>query len=103
MFGRDAAGPLFLLPLSVRPRGFTRTLEWLGSDLCDYNGPLLAPRFAAHVDRTRFLALWQAITQCLQGEARFHHDLVRLTKMPERVGAQLNPLLALGVTGYFLH
>ena len=98
VFGRDAAGPLFLLPLSVRPRGFTRTLEWLGSDLCDYNGPLLAPRFAAHVDRARFLALWRAVTQWLQAETRFHHDVVRLTKMPGQVGAQPNPLLALGVT-----
>jgi CelD/BcsL family acetyltransferase involved in cellulose biosynthesis len=53
------------LPLSVRPTRFARTLEWLGSDLCDYNGPLLAPRFTERVDRARFLALWAAIGQCL--------------------------------------
>jgi CelD/BcsL family acetyltransferase involved in cellulose biosynthesis len=98
LLGREATGPLFLLPLSVRPTGFARTLEWLGSDLCDYNGPLLAPRFAERVDRARFLALWAAIGQCLQSHAPLRHDVVRLTKMPERVGAQPNPLLALGVT-----
>jgi CelD/BcsL family acetyltransferase involved in cellulose biosynthesis len=98
VFGRDANGPLFLLPLSVRPTRFARTLEWLGSDLCDYNGPLLAPRFAECVDRTRFLALWAEIGQCLQSHAPLHHDVVRLTKMPERIGTQPNPLLALGVT-----
>ena len=98
VLGRDAQGLLFLLPLAVRPAGFVRALEWLGSDLCDYNGPLLAPRFAERVDRARFLALWGKIAQCLQGCARLRHDIVRLTKMPERVGAQPNPLLALGVT-----
>jgi CelD/BcsL family acetyltransferase involved in cellulose biosynthesis len=98
VLGRDAQGLLFLLPLAVRPAGFVRALEWLGSDLCDYNGPLLAPRFAERVDRARFLALWGKIAQCLQGCARLRHDIVRLTKMPERVGVQPNPLLALGVT-----
>ncbi len=42
--GRDGAGAiLFLLPLSVRSAGFARELAWLGSELCDYNAPLLAP------------------------------------------------------------
>ena len=40
--GRDEAGAtLFILPLAVTP-GMVRRLTWLGSDLCDYNGPLLA-------------------------------------------------------------
>ena len=96
--GRDGDGLLFLLPLAVRRAGLARTLEWLGSDLCDYNGPLLAPRFAERVDAARFLKLWAAIARCLQGEAHFAYDVVRLTKMPDRVGGQVNPLLALGVT-----
>ena len=98
VMGRDDAGLLFVLPLGVRPTGFTRTLEWLGSDLCDYNGPLLAPRFAERVDRRRFLALWDAIARCLHAHERLHHDVVRLTKMPDKIGDQPNPFLALGVT-----
>ena len=98
VFGRDTVGPLFLLPLSVRPVHFTRTLEWLGSDLCDFNGPLLAPRFAAYVDGARFVALWRALTQGLQAEPRLQYDFVRLTKMAGEVGEQPNPLLALGAT-----
>jgi CelD/BcsL family acetyltransferase involved in cellulose biosynthesis len=98
VLGRDGDGVLFLFPLSVRPVGLARTLEWLGSDLCDYNGPLLAPRFAEHVDNARFRKLWAAIAQCLQHDARLSYDVVRLTKMPERIGDQPNPLLALGVT-----
>src|SRR5271169_2519289 len=38
---RDASGILLLLPLSTRAAGFARELAWLGSDLCDYNAPLL--------------------------------------------------------------
>jgi CelD/BcsL family acetyltransferase involved in cellulose biosynthesis len=98
VLGRDGDGLLFLLPLSTCPGGFVRTLEWLGSDLCDYNGPLLAPRFAERVDGARFLKLWAAIAQCLHNDARLAYDVVRLTKMPERVGGQANPLLGLGVT-----
>ena len=39
--GRDDGATLFILPLAVTP-GAVRRLTWLGSDLCDYNGPLLA-------------------------------------------------------------
>ena len=43
---RDGAGAiLFLLPLAVRSAGFARELTWLGSELCDYNAPLLAADF----------------------------------------------------------
>ncbi len=98
VMGRDGAGLLFVLPFALRPTGVARTLEWLGSDLCDYNGPLLAPRFAERVDRARFLTLWAAIADCLQGDPRLRYDMVSLTKMPEKIGTQPNPLLALGVT-----
>ena len=57
--GRDGAGAiLFLFPLSVRAAGFARELAWLGSELCDYNTPLLAPAFSERFNRTRFLSLW---------------------------------------------
>jgi CelD/BcsL family acetyltransferase involved in cellulose biosynthesis len=100
VLGRDAEGLLFLLPLSIYPGSFARTLEWLGSDLCDYNGPLLAPRISERVDRPRFRKLWAAIVRCLQDDERFHYDFVRLTKMPEQVGGQANLLLVLGVTAH---
>ncbi len=47
--GRDDAGAtLFILPLAVTP-GMVRRLTWLGSDLCDYNGPLLAKACASRL------------------------------------------------------
>jgi CelD/BcsL family acetyltransferase involved in cellulose biosynthesis len=49
--GRDAGGILFMLPLATRAAGFARELAWLGSDLCDYNAPLLAQGFSERFDR----------------------------------------------------
>ncbi|MDP2408686.1 MAG: GNAT family N-acetyltransferase [Pseudolabrys sp.] len=99
--GRDVAGDiLFLLPLALRPRGFFRELTWLGSDLCDYNGPLLAADFSARLTRDRFRAVWDDIAQRLQAHPRLYHHVVSLTKMPLQVGAQPNPMLALPVTAH---
>jgi CelD/BcsL family acetyltransferase involved in cellulose biosynthesis len=96
---RDASGAMLcLFPLSVVPGRFVRELQWFGSDLCDYNGPLLAPAFALHVDGASFTALWREILRCLQQHPRLAFDLVNLSKMPEKVGGQGNPMLQLGVT-----
>ncbi len=95
--GRDTAGDiLFLLPLATQP-GFVRCLTWLGHDLCDYNAPLLSPTFPQRVTRERFLALWSEIRALLQRQPRLRHDIIKLGKMPETVGAQPNPFLALDV------
>lgn len=91
--GRSGARMLFLMPLAVGP-GLVRRLTFLGSDLCDYNAPLLARDFAQHVSSERFPALWRTIVMALQQRVRF--DLVDFAKMPETIGRAPNPLLALG-------
>jgi CelD/BcsL family acetyltransferase involved in cellulose biosynthesis len=97
--GRDSGGAiLFLLPLSISTTGFARELTWLGSDLCDYNAPLLAPAFFGRFERERFLKVWADITRALQHHPRLGFDLINLSKMPEMVGAQPNPMLYLGGT-----
>jgi len=97
--GRDAGGDIqFIMPLSTRPVGFARELAWLGTELCDYNAPLLAPGFSERMDRARFMALWARVTKALQDHPRLAFDYVNLTKMPEMVGAQKNPMLNLAVT-----
>ncbi len=95
--GRDAGGAiLFLLPLSICPAGNARELTWLAGDLCDYNAPVLAQKFSERFDRPRFLTLWQDILKLLQSHPRLGFDLIHLTKMPEMVGAQPNPMRYLG-------
>lgn len=98
VIGRDASGRImFLLPLGVTRSGGARRLTWLGSELCDYNGPLLAPDFSAEVSPGRFVQVWQDVTRRLQDAPRLRYDLVQFDKMPELVGAQRNPFLKLPV------
>jgi len=97
VLGRRADGePLFLLPLAVTP-GFARRLTWLGCDLCDYNAPLLGADFSAELTAEGFRGLWHEIRGLLQQRLVHRHDLVELTKMPETVGAQVNPFVHLDV------
>ena len=97
--GRDRTGGiLFLLPLAVRADGLARELTWLGSELCDYNGPLLAANFSACVDCACFPALWREIMAKLQVRPRLRFDFIALEKMPDIVGAQQNPMRYLGGT-----
>jgi CelD/BcsL family acetyltransferase involved in cellulose biosynthesis len=88
---------LFLLPLAVQAAGFARELTWLGSDLCDYNVPLLATD-GYDLDPAQFRALWRRIVGRLQADPRSRHDLIRLEKMPATVGGRPNPLLALSTS-----
>jgi CelD/BcsL family acetyltransferase involved in cellulose biosynthesis len=92
---RDANGAaLFMLPLAVETTGFTRTLTWLGSDLCDYNAPLLGEA-AGELEPGKMAVQWRAIVARLQADPRSRHDLVRLEKMPPAIGGRPNPMLAL--------
>lgn len=84
---------LFILPLAVERRRGGRRLSWLGTERCDYNGPLLAPRFSDLALDWR--ALWPRIIDALRRTAGLRFDLVDLTKMPEWIGPQPNPMLVL--------
>jgi CelD/BcsL family acetyltransferase involved in cellulose biosynthesis len=83
---------LFLLPFAISRTRFVRRLSWLGSDLCDYNAPLLARGVSARLDAASFMLLWQRILQRLRREPHLQFDLIDLEKMPEQVGAQRNPM-----------
>jgi CelD/BcsL family acetyltransferase involved in cellulose biosynthesis len=74
--------PLLLLPLGVWP-GLVRQLSWLGSDLCDYNAPLLAAGFSDSAAAGDFPALWGEACKMLQQRPHDRHDLIVLDKMPE--------------------
>ena len=93
---RDERGrALLILPLAVQQSGLVRELTWFGSELCDYNAPLMAADAAARLDAATFMSLWQRIVAQLQADPRSRHDLIRLEKLPPMVGAVRNPMLAL--------
>jgi CelD/BcsL family acetyltransferase involved in cellulose biosynthesis len=100
VLGRDASGMLlFILPLAVETSGPIRRLTWLGSELCDYNGPLIAPDFSRNLSFWRhvgdFDASWRQAQRLLQSNPRLRFDFVDLQKMAETIGGERNPFLSL--------
>jgi len=95
---RDATNAiLMILPLATQQAKFARQLVWLGSDLCDFNAPLVAADFAAKVTDQAFKLLWLRLLDELQEHPRLYFDFVELKKMPAAIGTQKNPMLALHV------
>ena len=98
VFGRDASGSLlFILPLAIEAHGPFHCLTWLGSELCDYNMPILAKDFAQTVPADRFATLWSDTLVLLRNDPRFRFDWIDLQKMPDAVGDQKNPFVGLDV------
>lgn len=95
---RDEHGKLLILfPLAIERERMLRRLTWLGSDLCDYNAPLLAANFNRVVPPERFRHLWRQIVDAVRAMPRHRFDMVDMDKMPEFVGAQPNPMFSLPV------
>ncbi len=97
VLGRDNGQPLFILPLAIEERGAVRRLTWLGSELCDYNTPLLATNFSDRVKPEEFGPLWRCVIRVIRADPRRHFDMVDLDKMPGMIGSQINPFLNLPV------
>jgi len=99
VIGRFADGEIaFLLPFCLERRHALRRLRWLGQDLCDYNAPLLARDFSQRVDPDRFLTIWQILQAQIQSDPQLGFDWIDFAKMPQQVGAQVNPFSRLAVT-----
>ncbi|MEJ0014019.1 MAG: GNAT family N-acetyltransferase [Bauldia sp.] len=95
--GRDREGNLlFIFALAIERKLGVRCLTWLGSALCDYNGPLLRQDFAARVG-ANFPLLWRQILALLRAHPDFRFDYVDLSKMVDAVGGQRNPFFDLDV------
>ncbi len=97
VMGRDAAGALlFIFALAIERKRGVRCLTWLGSALCDYNGPLLRSDFAVRVG-AGFPVLWRQVLALLRAHRDLRFDYVDLSKMLEMVGGQRNPFFTLDV------
>ena len=95
--GWDASGEaLFLFPLAIEKGLLATKLVWLGGELAEYPGPVLAKDFARKVRRGQFQTLWDEVRALLP-----KHHLVALNRMVERVGDQANPFMELD--GLSLH
>ncbi|HCX67711.1 GNAT family N-acetyltransferase [Parvibaculum sp.] len=87
----NEGGALFILPLGIENGVICHKLSWLGGDLSDYNGPLLSRDFPRYVSPAQFPALWNEIRDTLPT-----HHIVTLSRMPQRIGEQANPMMTLG-------
>jgi len=85
--GNDFNGePLFLLPLGLKSGFMGRRLIWLGGDLADYQGPLLAADFSRNIGN--FADVWSRIRSMLPA-----HDIIEFSRQMEMLGGQVNPFL----------
>lgn len=76
-----------LLPLGIRPGGLGRVLTWLGGELSDYLGPLIAVGCPEALLTYEFPELWQAIVETVPPFTYAH-----LERQPERIGGRNNPM-----------
>jgi CelD/BcsL family acetyltransferase involved in cellulose biosynthesis len=94
--GRQGNGELlFILPLAIERARFGRRCVFLGHAVCDYNAPLLAAEFPRVVAPADFANWWRVVETFIQKTRGYNYEVVLLDKMPERIGQQANPLLAL--------
>jgi CelD/BcsL family acetyltransferase involved in cellulose biosynthesis len=90
--GRDIA----LVPLTCRVSRGIRIVEFADLGLTDFNAPILG--CAAPDDLTGARALCQALLEGLRGLPE-GFDLLRMQKMPSKVGGKPNPLVSIGRIG----
>ncbi|WP_246104969.1 GNAT family N-acetyltransferase [Rhodoligotrophos appendicifer] len=89
------AAPMMILPLcAYRERGL-RMISVADLRVADYCAPILAADFPAE-DAAGFLDLWRRIEAMLPDA-----DVIRLRKLPEKVGGLTNPLLHLPIKAPF--
>lgn len=96
---RNARGtPTFVVPLAIRTSGGLRALTWLGSQINDYNAPILGSDDAdfAHI-YNQFPYLWAEVIMHLKSIHTCRFDFVDFSKMPMLVGSRKNPFIKLAV------
>jgi CelD/BcsL family acetyltransferase involved in cellulose biosynthesis len=85
----DAGEPICFLPFSVVSEARMSALTWLGDPLNDYGAPIVVGEV------TGFPEIWAEVTKHLPPV-----DIVRLPRIPERVGDFANPFCALRCRRY---
>lgn len=83
--------PWMLFPLGIERRPTARVLVWLGGELSDYLGPLIAPE-CPDVALARFPTLWSGIVSALP-----RYSYAHLERQPARISGRDNPMMLLGV------
>ncbi|HEX6980239.1 MAG TPA: GNAT family N-acetyltransferase [Alphaproteobacteria bacterium] len=91
----ESGAPVMLIPLALRKWAGLTFLEFVDFGPTDYNAPLVQKAYAGHLTKDRFRELWQTVLRTI-GPI----DVVRLDKIPARIGAITNPFLHLTCREY---
>jgi CelD/BcsL family acetyltransferase involved in cellulose biosynthesis len=91
--GRQHRNLVIIFPFVVETDGFAGRASWLGSGLSNYNAPIIAADFERRLTGLGIRDLWKSVKRLLA--SRMGVNLIDLQRMPERIGDQPNPLLAL--------
>ena len=95
----DRGAPALVAPLCIESTGPFRALTWLGSQINDYNAPILGSDDAdCQRIHDQFPDIWLEVVEHLRSIENFGFDLVNFSKMPALVGAHQNPFVKLDVT-----
>lgn len=88
LFDAKTGQPLLLLPLVKRREGGLDVIEGADLGVADFFAPVIARGFVPTV--SEMLVYWAAIKSVLPKA-----DILRLSKLPQRIGRSRNPLLLL--------
>lgn len=83
--------PLAFLPLGVEKRKLGSALIWLGGDIADYHGPILAPEGAKSLDARALDHLWAALRREKPAPA-----FADFNRQPVMIGGSINPFAMVG-------
>jgi CelD/BcsL family acetyltransferase involved in cellulose biosynthesis len=86
IIGRDQDGPVILLPLVLRGKGFRRRIAWLGDPANDYNVPLMEAGLLSTLDEDGAKTILEEVAR-LTPEASY----LSLTRMPQKLNGLSNP------------
>jgi len=93
VIGRQDGNLVMIFPFVVEANGFVARASWLGSELSNYNAPIIATDFKLRLNGLVIRDLWKGVERLLASQMGV--DLIDLQRMPETIGEQSNPLLAL--------
>ncbi len=95
----DRGAPALVAPLGIECIGPFRVLTWLGSQINDYNAPILGSDDTDYQRiHDQFADIWSEVIEHLRSIKNCGFDLVNFSKMPALMGKHQNPFVKLDVT-----
>ncbi len=83
---RNTGDVAFILPLVVYKKRTLRVARFADLGVSDYGGPILGP--APLIEKRSIRRAWRAVLRALKDV-----DMIRLERMPAKIGGRANPLL----------